>query len=75
MDHQINELLYYIQNANDKLHKNDIISTCEDFYTEDEVNSARLMIWNKYKCKGEEDRLPRRTGTSKIKTCLADIYD
>jgi len=71
----VNELLYYVQNAVQKLHKNDIITTCEEFYKSEEIETARNLLWNKYRSKGDEDRMPRRTGTSKVKTSLNDIYE
>jgi len=69
---QINELLYFVQNALDRLNKEDIVKTCEEFYEEEEIEQSKLVLWNLTKY---SERYIKRTGKNKSNANLSDIVD
>jgi len=70
----VNELLYYLQNAINSLHKNDISATAEKYFTKEEIEKAKLTLWTRAGHLTKEKNT-KRTGTNACKTNLSDMLE
>jgi len=61
------ELLCYVHDKSQLLPVDDLVKICTDFYKNDEIYAARKIIDN------AGQRMPKRTGTNKLRTTVEDI--
>jgi hypothetical protein len=69
------ELLYFVQNKCDVLHVNAIVNICVDFYTDAEIEAARLLLIKVckkrlIKHKGTDEEKRKRTVQDIVQLCL-----
>jgi len=70
----VNEVLYFLQNAVNILHKNDIIGISEEYFIKEDIESAKVLLW---KSAGHltEKSCGKRTGISAIRSHLGDMLE
>lgn len=61
------ELLFFLFDRSRVIALDDLVKICSDFYTEDEILSARLLV------DGHGCRLPKRKGADKLRATVEDI--
>ena len=71
----VNEILYYVQNANNILHRNDIVSIAEEYFTKEDIEGAKTIQWNSAGKFTESYRFVKRTGISACNRNINDIID
>ena len=75
----MNELLYYVHNAKNSVSKEDIVQRCSEFYTEKEIDQAKLFLLQTCgSSEGAENlkqKMKDRRGINKVINSLNDIVD
>lgn len=69
----VNELLYFLQNAVNTLTRTDIVQICNNFYSDEEVEFAKGILWNR--CEDTIKRYRTRNGPEMKVHNIADMYE
>jgi len=66
------ELLCFVADRSQIMTADDLVKVCSDFYTDDEIVSARDLI-NSLTCKSDGQRLPKRKTQDKARATVEDV--